>query len=101
MSYFRITAYHPQENISLILDSNGRFEKLWEFSAHLLQKGFKIIAEHAVKNLYRVLREGKEPMLEKENILPILKLAYKTNSYWLVTKCNALIKFISDIKNRR
>ena len=43
MSYFRITAYHPQEDISVILDSNGRFEKLWEFSAHLLQKGFKII----------------------------------------------------------
>ena len=43
MNYFRITAYHPVEDISVILDSNGKFEKLWEFSAHLLQKGFKII----------------------------------------------------------
>lgn len=43
MNYFRIAAYHPQEDISVILDSNGRFKKLWEFSAHLLQKGFKII----------------------------------------------------------
>ncbi len=47
-------------------------------------------------------KEFKEAV-EKSNchILPILKLAYKTNSYWLVKKCNALIKFISDIKHRR
>lgn len=47
-------------------------------------------------------KEFKEAV-EKSNchILPILKLVYKTNSYWLVKKCNALIKFISDIKNRR
>ena len=43
MNYFRITAYHPNEDISVILDSNGRFEKLWEFSSFLVQKGFKII----------------------------------------------------------
>ena len=38
-NYFRITAYHTAENISAIFDSNGRFEKLWQFSAFL---GFKI-----------------------------------------------------------
>ncbi len=43
-TYFRITAYHPEENISLIIDSNGMFEKLWQFSSHLVKKGFKIIA---------------------------------------------------------
>ena len=42
-NYYRITAYHPKENISAIFDSNGRFEKLWQFSAYLIQKGFKII----------------------------------------------------------
>lgn len=42
-NYFRITAYHPQKGISAILDSNGKFEKLWQFSAYLIQKGFKII----------------------------------------------------------
>ena len=41
-NYFRITAYHTAENISAILDSNGRFEKLWQFSAFLVGKGFKI-----------------------------------------------------------
>lgn len=41
--YFRITAYHPEEDLSAIFDSNGMFEKLWQFSSFLLQKGFKII----------------------------------------------------------
>lgn len=42
-NYFRITAYHPTENISVIMDSNGKFEKLWQFSAFMVSKGFKII----------------------------------------------------------
>lgn len=42
-NYFRITAYHPAKNICAVIDSNGRFEKLWQFSAYLIQKGFKIV----------------------------------------------------------
>ena len=42
-NYFRITAYHPEKNVSAILDSNGYFEKLWQFSSLLVQKSFKII----------------------------------------------------------
>ena len=42
-NYFRITAYHPARNICAVFDSNGRFEKLWQFSSYLVQKGFKII----------------------------------------------------------
>ena len=42
-NYFRITAYHPARDICAIFDSNGRFEKLWQFSAYLVQKGFKIV----------------------------------------------------------
>lgn len=42
-NYFRITAYHPQKDVCAVLDSNGRFEKLWQFSAYLVQKGFKIV----------------------------------------------------------
>ncbi len=44
MGYYRITAYHPEQDICAIFDSNGYFEKLWQFSSALLQKGFKIIA---------------------------------------------------------
>ncbi len=43
-NYYRITAYHPAEDLSVIADSNGKFEKLWEFSAYLVSKGFKVIA---------------------------------------------------------
>ena len=42
-NYFRITAYHPAETISAILDSFGKFDKLWKFSSFLITKGFKII----------------------------------------------------------
>lgn len=42
-NYYRITAYHPQEDLSVIIDSNGMFEKLWQFSSYLVQKGFKIV----------------------------------------------------------
>ena len=42
-NYFRITAYHPKEDLSVIMDSNGIFEKLWQFSAFMVSKGFKII----------------------------------------------------------
>ena len=43
-NYFRITAYHPEQNISVIMDSYGMFEKLWQFSAYMVQKGFKVLA---------------------------------------------------------
>ena len=42
-NYFRITAYHPEQDLSVIMDSYGLFEKLWQFSADLIQKGFKIL----------------------------------------------------------
>ena len=35
--------------------------------------GFSLIAERAAKNLYRVLRENKEPILEVENIKALAK----------------------------
>lgn len=44
VNYYRITAYHPAEDLSVIADSNGKFEKLWEFSAYMVSKGFKVIA---------------------------------------------------------
>ena len=43
-NYFRITAYNPNEDVGMIVDSNGRHEKLWQFSAELVAKGFKIFA---------------------------------------------------------
>ena len=41
---------------------------------HINEKGFRVIADHAVKNLYNVLVLRKAPILEEENILPLLDL---------------------------
>ena len=43
-NYFRITAYNPNEDVAMIVDSNEKFDKLWQFSAFLVSKGFQIIA---------------------------------------------------------
>jgi hypothetical protein len=41
--YFRVTVYEPRDNLSAVMDSNGRYEKLWQFSSYLLGRGFKIL----------------------------------------------------------
>lgn len=69
-NYFRITVYHPVHNISAIMDSNGKFEKLWQFSAHLVGKGFKIIE---VKSGYE-LNDEDIPKLERDNVHIILRV---------------------------
>ena len=53
-NYYRIAAYHPKEDFSIIVDSNGRYEKLWQFSAELMSKGFKIIEVGNKDNLVEV-----------------------------------------------
>ena len=47
MAYFRITGYYPKDDICFIADSNGIYEKLWQFSAELVAKGIKVIAVNA------------------------------------------------------
>ncbi|MDE6867984.1 MAG: hypothetical protein K2J83_02435 [Clostridia bacterium] len=43
-NYFRVTAYNADNDVCIIADSNGYFSAIWEFSAFLISKGFKIIA---------------------------------------------------------
>lgn len=42
-NYYRVTAYHKTENLSVIFDTNGLFDKLWQLSSHLLSKGFEVL----------------------------------------------------------
>ena len=42
-NYFRITAYHPAEDISCIMDTYGKYDQIWQFSAYLVKLKFKII----------------------------------------------------------
>lgn len=41
--YYRITAYYPQDDFSFIIDLNGKFEKLWQFSSYLVNKEIQIV----------------------------------------------------------
>lgn len=49
--YYRITAYYPEDDFSFIIDSNGLFEKLWQFSSNLIEKGFEIIEVSRLENI--------------------------------------------------
>lgn len=54
----------PDEEYRMCRDSFYGFE-----NHHVNQKGFELLAQRAVENAVRVLLEGKEPVLEKENII--------------------------------
>lgn len=41
--YYRITGYVPEKDYSFIIDSNGRFDKLWEFSVYAREHGVKVL----------------------------------------------------------
>ena len=68
-NYFRITAYHPTENLSVIMDSNGLFEKLWQFSSFMVSKGFKIIEVGGEDKF----NEGDMPKAEQDTVHVILR----------------------------
>ncbi|MCI8458515.1 MAG: hypothetical protein HFE46_02470 [Clostridia bacterium] len=42
-NYFRITSYCESEDFCFILDCYGCYEKLWQFSSFLVQKGLKVL----------------------------------------------------------
>lgn len=42
-NHFRATGYYEPEGISFIIDSNGKFDEVWQLSALLLRKGCKLI----------------------------------------------------------
>ncbi len=50
-NYFRITGYYPKEDFCFIIDSNGMFEKLWQFSSYLIQKGLEVLEVSKLENL--------------------------------------------------
>ena len=67
MDYYRITAYHMNEDISVILDSYGKFETLWDFSATLVSHGFKIITPCRAE----AIAESTFPLIEKTDKIAV------------------------------
>ena len=67
MNYYRITGYCPENDFCFIVDSNGMFEKLWQFSSLLIQKGLKVLE---VSNLEKIIDINIKPSPEdKEHII--------------------------------
>ena len=50
INHFRITAYNKEKDYSIIIESKGMFEKLWQFSSYLVQKGLTILEVGNVKD---------------------------------------------------
>ncbi len=46
-NYFRITGYYPQKDVCFIVDSNGKFNELYDFSSYLIDKGVKVVKARA------------------------------------------------------
>ena len=69
--YYRITGYCPENDFSFIMDSNGMFEKLWEFSAFLVAKGLNIIKASRLENIIDIninqVEEDKEHIILRAN----------------------------------
>lgn len=42
-NYYRVKAHFEKENITAVFDSHGYFEKLWQFSALIVEKGGTIL----------------------------------------------------------
>ena len=69
--YYRITAYYEEEDLSVIFDSNGRFEKLWEFSSFLVSHGFRILFLTKSENF----AEKGFPEIEPSNKIAVRAIA--------------------------
>lgn len=43
VKYFRVKALYPQNNMAIVADSYGKYDEIWQLSAFLISKGFKIL----------------------------------------------------------
>ena len=59
-NYFRITGYSQENDFCFIIDSNGKFEKLWQFSAYLVSKGLKVLEVNKLENIIDINIEKVE-----------------------------------------
>ena len=72
-NYFRITGYHKEEDYCFIIDSYGKFEKLWQFSSYLVNKGLQILEVSKEEDL----TDGNIPRAEYNETELILRACMK------------------------
>ena len=83
-NYFRITAYYEKEDLSMIIDSNGMFEKLWQFSSYIVQKGLKVLEISNADNFIDVNTQ----LAEKDTQHVLLRAAHKGKPEYLAQTIN-------------
>jgi len=66
-NYYRITGYCPENDFSFIIDCNGMFERMWQFSSMLIQKGLKVIEVSNDEKFIDVNIEKAEP--DKDHLI--------------------------------
>ena len=86
-NYYRVTAYYPQKNISFIADSNGKFEKLWQFSAYLKSKGCDIIAVSRLENMI----DENTPKIDENDKQFVIRTCAMGTSTFSTLKINGTI----------
>ena len=64
-NHFRVTAYHPTEDITVLIDSYGVYEKLWQLSSMLVMKGFKILEASDISKFLDVVIPEIQPNKDK------------------------------------
>ena len=77
-NYYRVAGYYPDENISFIADSNGKYEKLWQLSAYLKSKGCDIIAASKQENMI----DKKTPLAERNDKQFIIRSCAMGTPVW-------------------
>lgn len=86
-NYFRITGYWKDQDISFIADSYGFYEKLWQFSSALIQKGIEIIE---VSNDGKFLEGDIEKTHVTKNNGIILRAQQKGKPFKTVYTCDGI-----------
>ena len=68
-NYYRVKAHFEKENINAVIDSHGCFEKLWQFSAFIVEKGGTVLdvqKDEQVMDTYTRVEENAEKIFLRE-----------------------------------
>ena len=63
--YFRITVYHPAEDLSAIFDSYGMYEQIGQFAAHFTEWGLEVISATTAEHFLDGNLDKSAPILDK------------------------------------
>ena len=68
-NYYRVKAHFEKEKITAVFDSNGCFEKLWQFSAFIIAHGGTILdveKDGQMTDTYTMLEENAKKIFLRE-----------------------------------